>query len=52
MFLLPEMLGDYTLVPYAAVMVVGRRYVLDRGIDRAAVSAGERLPTGVRDEDA
>ena len=51
MFLLPEMLGDYTLVPYAAC-IVAVAYVLDRMVDRAAVTLGERLPTGVHDEDA
>ena len=50
-FLLPEMLGDYTLVPVVAV-VVALAFVIDRGIDRIVVSAGERLPSGIYDEDA
>jgi H+/Cl- antiporter ClcA len=50
-FLLPEMLGDYTLVPAIAV-VVGVAVALDRGLDRVVVWAGQRVPVGVYDEDA
>jgi CIC family chloride channel protein len=50
-FLLPEMLGDYTLVPVIAI-VVGAAVLLDRGLDRAVVALGARVPRGVYDEDA
>ena len=49
--LLPEMLGDYTLVPVTAV-VVGAAVLLDRGLDWAVVKIGARVPSGVYDEDA
>lgn len=50
-FLLPEMLGDYTLVAPIAV-VVALAVVLDRGLDRLVLRFGEHVPTGVYDEDA
>jgi H+/Cl- antiporter ClcA len=50
-FLLPEMLGDYTLVPPVAV-IVALAVLLDRGLDRLVVRAGEEVPTGIYDEDA
>jgi CIC family chloride channel protein len=50
-FLLPEMVGDYTLVPVVAV-VVGLAVVIDRGLDELARYRNHTLPTGVYDEDA
>ena len=50
-FLVPELLGDYGLVPVVAVIVVVA-WFLDRVVDRIALRVGERLPTGVHDEDA
>lgn len=49
--LLPEMIGDYTLLPVTAV-VVGVAVVLDRGLDSLVRAIGARVPTGVYDEDA
>lgn len=50
-FLIPEMLGDLTLVPAIAVIVAAAT-VVDRGIDRIAILPGFVIPCGVRDEDA
>jgi CIC family chloride channel protein len=50
-FLVPEMLGDYTLVP-AIGIVVALAVGLDRGLDWVVVRAGQRVPVGVYDEDA
>jgi CIC family chloride channel protein len=50
-FLVPELLGDYTLVP-AIGLVVALAVGLDRGLDRLVVRAGQRVPRGVYDEDA
>jgi CIC family chloride channel protein len=50
-FLVPEMMGDYWLVPVAAVVVVIALGV-DRVLDIAIRRAGGIIPTGVRDEDA
>ena len=50
-FLVPEMLGDYTLVP-AIGIVVALAVGLDRGLDWVVVRAGQRVPAGVYDEDA
>ncbi|MEZ5166519.1 MAG: chloride channel protein [Acidimicrobiales bacterium] len=50
-FLLPEMVGDYRLVPVIAV-IVALAVALDRGIDWLLVRAGQMLPVGVYDEDA
>jgi H+/Cl- antiporter ClcA len=50
-FLIPEMLGDYLLVPVVAV-VVAVAVALDRVIDVVALRIGAMLPTGVYDEDA
>jgi CIC family chloride channel protein len=50
-FLIPEMLGDYTLVPVMAV-VVGMAALLDRGLDWAIRRVNRVVPTGVYDEDA
>ena len=49
--LLPEMLGDYTLVP-AIALIVAIAVVVDRCVDRLVRRLGERLPTGIHDEDA
>ncbi len=49
--LIPEMLGDYWLVPAVAV-VVAVAVAVDRAIDAAVVRVGAMLPTGVYDEDA
>ena len=48
---IPELLGDYTLVPVIAV-VVGVAWLLDRGLDRVVLRIVRRLPTGVYAEDA
>jgi CIC family chloride channel protein len=48
--LLPEMTGQYSLVP-ATAAVVAVAVVLDRGLDWGLRRLGERLPIGVRDED-
>lgn len=50
-FLIPEMIGDYTLVMVIAP-VVGLAVVCDRGIDRLTELVGERVPRGIYDEDA
>jgi CIC family chloride channel protein len=50
-FLIPEMLGDYTLLPLVAV-VVAVAVGVDRALDVAVVKVGALLPTGVYDEDA
>lgn len=50
-FMLPEMVGDYTLVPVMAV-IVGLAVLIDRGLDELTRRIGERIPTGVYDEDA
>ncbi|MEO6652570.1 MAG: chloride channel protein [Ilumatobacteraceae bacterium] len=50
-FLLPEMVGDYSLVPAIAV-IVGLAVLVDRGLDRVVAALGERIPVGVYDEDA
>lgn len=50
-FMIPEMLGDLTLVPLCAV-VVGAAMVLDHGIDRVRIRHGRRLPDRVDDADA
>jgi CIC family chloride channel protein len=49
--LLPEMLGDYLLVP-AIAFIVALAVLVDRGVDRLVRRLGERVPTGVHDEDA
>ena len=49
--LLPEMLGDYTLVP-AIAGIVAVAVLADRGIDYLVRRFGEQVPTGVHDEDA
>jgi CIC family chloride channel protein len=48
--LLPEMTGDYALVPACAAVVVVA-IALDRCLDACLHRLGEHLPTGVRDED-
>jgi H+/Cl- antiporter ClcA len=50
-FLLPEMVGDYTLVPVVAI-VVGLAVVLDRGMDVVSRRLDRSVPTGIYDEDA
>jgi CIC family chloride channel protein len=50
-FLIPEMLGDYALT-IAIAGVVGVAFVLDRGLDRAIVRLGGRIPGDVYDADA
>ncbi len=51
MFLIPELLGDYTLVLPIAV-VVGAAWILDSGLDRVLLRAGSAVPEGIYDEDA
>jgi chloride channel protein, CIC family len=50
-FLIPEFLGDYTLVP-AIGLIVMLAVGFDRGLDRFVVFVGQRVPRGVYDEDA
>lgn len=50
-FLIPEMLGNYSLVPLIAV-VVGLAVVVDRGLIRLIDRYGHRVPQRVYDEDA
>ena len=50
-FLIPEMLGDYSLVP-AIAFVVALAMVLDRGVDRLVERYGRTVPAQVFDEDA
>ena len=50
-FLIPELLGDYTLVPPIAV-VVGAAWLLDRALDNVVRRTGAGVPTGIYDEDA
>jgi H+/Cl- antiporter ClcA len=50
-FLLPEMLGDYSLVP-AIGFVVALAMVLDRGVDQLVERYGRTVPARVFDEDA
>jgi H+/Cl- antiporter ClcA len=50
-FLIPELLGDYRLVPIIA-MIVAPAWILDRMLDRLGVDLGAHLPNNVYDEDA
>ncbi|HUF98738.1 MAG TPA: chloride channel protein [Ilumatobacter sp.] len=50
-FLVPEMLGDLSLVPIAAVTVLAAM-TLDRGVGRALNTFARRVPSVVYDEDA
>ena len=50
-FLLPEMLGDYSLVP-AIALIVALAMVVDRGVDRLVERFGRTVPERVFDEDA
>jgi H+/Cl- antiporter ClcA len=50
-FLIPELVGDYRLVPIIA-MIVAPAWILDRMLDRLRVDLGARLPNNVYDEDA
>ena len=50
-FLIPELLGDYTLVLPIAV-VVGVAWLLDRALDRFLLRIGTTVPSGIYDEDA
>lgn len=49
--LIPEMLGDYVLIP-AIALVVGMAVVVDRGLTLAIDHFGAVVPGGVYDEDA
>jgi CIC family chloride channel protein len=49
--LIPEMLGDYALIPVIA-LVVGVAVVVDRGLTLAIDRFGAVVPGGVYDEDA
>jgi H+/Cl- antiporter ClcA len=50
-FLVPELLGDYSLViPVALVVAVG--WLLDRALDRLVERTGGQVPTAIYDEDA
>ncbi len=51
LFLIPELVGDYRLVPVIA-LIVAPAWVLDRGFDRAIAHFGAQLPNRVYDEDA
>ena len=50
-FLIPELVGDYRLVPLIA-LVVAPTWLLDRGLDRAIGHFGAAIPDEVYDEDA
>jgi chloride channel protein, CIC family len=50
-FLIPELLGDYTLV-LPMIVVVGTAWLLDRALDRVVVRVGAMIPSDVYDEDA
>jgi CIC family chloride channel protein len=50
-FLIPEVLGDYTLVPVIGV-VVGVAMIVDKGVDHVIERFGELVPERVYDEDA
>ena len=50
-FLIPELLGDYTLVLPVAV-VVGVAWLIDRVLDGLLLSLGAVVPSGIYDEDA
>jgi CIC family chloride channel protein len=50
-FLIPELLGDYRIVPPVAV-VVGVAWLLDCALDRLLLWAGAVTPSDVHDEDA
>jgi CIC family chloride channel protein len=50
-FLVPELLGNYWLVPALAI-VVGAAVVLDRLVDHVVLRLGARIPTDVYDADA
>jgi CIC family chloride channel protein len=50
-FIVPELLGDYRLLPVIA-LIVGLAVVVDRGLDLVVVRIGRPIPTGVYDEDA
>ena len=50
-FLIPELVGDYRLVPIIA-MIVAPAWALDRVFDRAIAHFGARIPNKVYDEDA
>jgi CIC family chloride channel protein len=50
-FLIPELLGDYTLVLPLAV-VVGVAWLLDRSLDGVIRRIGAVVPSGIYDEDA
>jgi chloride channel protein, CIC family len=50
-FLIPELVGDYRLVPIIA-MIVAPAWILDRMLDRLDVDLGAGLPNNVYDEDA
>lgn len=50
-FLLPELLGDYSLVPAIAV-VVALAMLVDRGVDHGIARYGRAVPAQVYDEDA
>lgn len=48
--LVPELTGDLSLIPIAALIAAGA-WSLNRGIDRIVVRAGNRLPIDLHDED-
>jgi CIC family chloride channel protein len=50
-FLIPELLGDYSLVLPVGV-VVGAAWLADRALDRLLLRSGAAVPTGIYDEDA
>lgn len=50
-FLLPEMLGDYSLVP-AIALIVALAMILDRAVDHLVERYGRTVPAQVFDEDA
>ncbi len=50
-FLIPELLGDYTLVPVIG-LVVGVAVIVDKAVDHVIERFGELVPARVYDEDA
>ena len=48
--MVPELLGDYSLIPVLSAVVVVA-WLIDRRIDRWLLRGGEQLPSGIHDED-
>lgn len=48
--MVPELVGDYTLIPVIAA-IVAVAWLVDRQIDRILLHRGKKLPAGIHDED-